>query len=77
MDASYIIQRTCMHFQRQRLGISNVKYISTGKSINTKSVNVMCFDFQMPFIEKYVGDADNVEYYTYDSEKVLGTEDTR
>ena len=32
--------------------ISNVKYISTGKSINTKSVNVMCFDFQKPFIEK-------------------------
>lgn len=57
--------------------ISNVKYISTGKSINTKSVNVMCFDFQMPYIEKYVGDADNVAYYTYDSAKVLGTEDSR
>lgn len=47
--------------------ISNVKYISTGKSIDTKSVNVMCFDFQYECIRKYVGDSDNVEYYTYDS----------
>ncbi|MBR5613984.1 MAG: hypothetical protein IKW64_01595 [Clostridia bacterium] len=54
-----------------------VKYTGMGKSDTAKSVNVMCFDFQYECIRKYVGDSDNVRYYTYDSEKVLETEDTR
>lgn len=57
--------------------ISNVKYISKGEAIEAKAVNVMCFDFQYDCIKKFIGNSDNVTYYTYDSEKVLGTEDTR
>ena len=54
-----------------------VKRISKGEAIEYKAVNVMCFDFQYECIRKFIGDSDNVKYYTYDSEKVLGTEDTR
>ena len=54
-----------------------VKRISKGEAIEYKAVNVMCFDFQYECIRKFVGDSDNVTYYTYDSEKVIGTEDTR
>ena len=57
--------------------ISYIKYISKGEAVEYKAVNVMCFDFQYECIRKYIGDSDNVKYYTYDSEKVLGSEDTR
>lgn len=57
--------------------ISYVKHISKGNDVDVKSVNVMCFNFQYECIRKYIGDADNITYYTYDAEKVLGTEDTR
>ena len=57
--------------------ISYVKHVSKEDAIETKAVNVMCFDFQYECIRKFIGYSDNVTYYTYDSEKVLGTEDTR
>ncbi len=57
--------------------ISHIKYIAKGEDPQYKAVNVTCFDFQYECIRKYIGDSDNVTYYTYDSEKILGTEDSR
>ncbi len=59
------------------IGISLIKSLSAGLSIEIDYVNVVCFDFQLPCIKKYIGDAHNVTYYKYDSAKMLGTEDTR
>ena len=58
-------------------GIHLIKSLSEGLSIEIDYVYVVCFDFQLACIKKYLGDADNITYYTYDSEKILGAEDTR
>lgn len=57
--------------------ISHIKSVGNGEIVDVKSVNVMCFDFQYECIRKYIRNFDNISYYIYDSEKVLGTEDTR
>ena len=54
-----------------------IKYIIRGEDPKYKAVNVMCFDFQYECIRKYLGDSDNVSYYTYNSEKAFETEDSR
>lgn len=58
-------------------GIYLLKSLSRGLRPDIDNLYVVCFDFQLACIKKYLGDADNITYYTYDSEKVLGMEDSR
>ena len=58
-------------------GIYLLKSLSTGLRPDVDNLYVVCFDFQLECIKKYLGDADNITYYTYNSEKAFGLEDSR
>ena len=58
-------------------GIYLLKSLSTGLRPDIYNLYVVCFDFQLACIKKYLGDADNITYYTYNSEKAFETEDSR
>ena len=58
-------------------GIYLLKSLSTGLRPDIENLYVVCFDFQLACIKKYLGDADNITYYTYNSEKAFGLEDSR
>lgn len=47
--------------------ICNLSAIRSIKSDvdNGQNVKIVCFNFQMPYLKKYFGNGDNVEYYQY------------
>ena len=53
-----------------------IKSIKT-PGLDSKNIKILCFDFQLPYIQKYIGKGDNVDYYTYNLSLISETEDTR
>lgn len=44
---------------------------------NNKNIKIIHFSFQLPFLKKYLGNAENIEYHKIDARKILYTEDTQ
>ena len=59
------------------IALNNTKWLYINGSDYRRILKIVCFEFQMPFVQKFFGNDDNIEYYQYNSEKILGTEDTR
>ena len=57
--------------------LSTLKTIKENNLEYGKNIKIICFHFQMPFLERYFGNGENIEYYEIDASKILCTEDTR
>lgn len=57
--------------------LTAIRYIKEINIAKGENVKVICFGFQMQYLQEYFGTGDNVEYYEMSTEKIFDTGDTR
>ena len=57
--------------------LTAIRYIKEISIAKGEEIKVICFGFQMQYLQDYFGIGDNIEYYEMSTEKIFDTEDTR